>query len=98
MHLSQETVDLWKFVLNKSGEAESPVLGKSSKDTYTLFIESESNLLPGYEYTVGYSLMLNGLNCAANYWISGGINKAALARNSGMSRAWVTKVVIDNKI
>ncbi len=41
---------------------ESPILGKSAKDTYILFIDSESYLLLGYEYTVGYGPMLDVMN------------------------------------
>lgn len=39
--------------------SKSPTLGKSVKDTYNLFIDSESYLLVGYEYTVGYGPMLD---------------------------------------
>lgn len=38
---------------------KSPVLGKSAKDSYTLYIDSETFLLSGYEYTVGYGPMLD---------------------------------------
>ena len=38
---------------------QSPVLGKSVKDTYDLYIDSESYLLVGYEYTVGYGPLLD---------------------------------------
>ena len=38
---------------------KSPIVGKSAKDTYTLFIDSKSFLLIGYEYTVGYGPMLD---------------------------------------
>ncbi|QCK13825.1 hypothetical protein [Mangrovivirga cuniculi] len=41
---------------------ESPVVGKSQKDTYTLYIDSESYLLVGYEYTIGYGPLLDILN------------------------------------
>lgn len=41
---------------------ESPTLGKSPKDTYTLYIDSESYLLLGYDYTVGYGALLDVLN------------------------------------
>ena len=33
---------------------QAPIVGKSARDTYTLFIDSESYLLVGYEYTIGY--------------------------------------------
>lgn len=39
--------------------ADVPILGKSKKDTYNLFIDAESYLLVGYEYTVGYGPMLD---------------------------------------
>lgn len=39
--------------------SESPTVGKSAKDTYDLFIDSESYLLVGYQYTVGYGPMLD---------------------------------------
>lgn len=38
---------------------KSPVVGKSAKDTYTLYIDANSYLLVGYEYTVGYGPMLD---------------------------------------
>lgn len=38
---------------------ESPTVGKSVKDTYTLYIDTESYLLIGYEYTVGYGPLLD---------------------------------------
>jgi hypothetical protein len=38
---------------------KSPVVGKSAKDTYTLYIDADSYLLVGYEYTVGYGPMLD---------------------------------------
>ncbi|WP_224490911.1 hypothetical protein [Robertkochia flava] len=40
---------------------ESPILGKSKNDSYTLFIDSKSFLLNGYEYTVGYGPLLDVL-------------------------------------
>ena len=40
---------------------ESPTLGKSQKDSYTLYIDSKSYLLSGYEYTVGYGPLLDQL-------------------------------------
>jgi len=40
---------------------QSPILGKSENDTYTLFINSENYLLDGYEYTVGYGPLLDQL-------------------------------------
>lgn len=39
----------------------SPILGKSEKDTYTLYINSETYLLDGYEYTIGYGPLLDVL-------------------------------------
>nr|WP_321236497.1 hypothetical protein [uncultured Psychroserpens sp.] len=41
--------------------AKPPVLGKSKNDSYTLFIDSETYLLSGYEYTVGYGPLLDQL-------------------------------------
>lgn len=43
----------------KMSYSEVPTVGKSKKDTYTLYIDSESYLLAGYEYTVGYGPMLD---------------------------------------
>ena len=43
----------------KMAFTESPTLGKSKKDTYTLYIDSETFLLNGYEYTVGYGPLLD---------------------------------------
>jgi hypothetical protein len=40
---------------------ESPTLGKSEKDTFILYIDSETHLLNGYEYTVGYGPLLDAL-------------------------------------
>lgn len=45
----------------KMSYTKSPVLGKSAKDSYTLYIDSETFLLSGYEYTVGYGPMLDVL-------------------------------------
>lgn len=41
---------------------ESPILGKSDKDTYVLYINAENYILDGYEYTVGYGPLLDLLN------------------------------------
>ncbi|GAB5555287.1 MAG: hypothetical protein Sapg2KO_48780 [Saprospiraceae bacterium] len=38
---------------------ESPILGKSARDSYTLYIDSQNYLLNGYEYTVGYGPLLD---------------------------------------
>jgi len=38
---------------------KSPVLGKSAKDTYDLYIDSKTYQLVGYEYTVGYGPLLD---------------------------------------
>ena len=38
---------------------KSPALGKSVRDTYNLYIDSETYLLVGYEYTVGYGPLLD---------------------------------------
>jgi hypothetical protein len=57
-HLAFEN-EVYKVVMSYT---ESPTLGKSAKDTYTLFIDSKSYLLLGYEYTVGYGPMLDVLN------------------------------------
>ena len=46
----------------KMSFTESPTLGKSEKDTFTLFIDSETYILNGYEYTVAYGPLLNALN------------------------------------
>ena len=43
----------------KMSFTESPTLGKSKNDTYTLFIDSETFILNGYEYTVGYGPLLD---------------------------------------
>lgn len=41
--------------------SQVPTLGKSKNDTYTLYIDSKSYLLSGYEYTVGYGPLLDQL-------------------------------------
>lgn len=41
---------------------ENPIIGKSPSDTYTLFIDSQTFLLVGYEYTVGFGAMLDVLD------------------------------------
>lgn len=46
----------------KMSFTEAPTLGKSKSDTYTLYIDSKSYLLNGYEYTVGYGPLLDILN------------------------------------
>lgn len=51
--------EVYKIVMSYS---EVPTVGKSKKDTYTLYIDSESYLLVGYEYTVGYGPMLDVMN------------------------------------
>ncbi len=38
---------------------EKPAVGKTAKDTYKLYIDSESYLLVGYEYSIGYGHMLD---------------------------------------
>lgn len=45
----------------KMSFTESPTIGKSKRDTYTLFIDSKSYLLNGYEYTVGFGALLDVL-------------------------------------
>lgn len=40
---------------------ESPILGKSQNDTYTLYINANTFILDGYEYTVGYGPLLDQL-------------------------------------
>ena len=40
---------------------ESPTLGKSQNDTYTLYINATNYILDGYEYTVGYGPLLDQL-------------------------------------
>ena len=39
--------------------SEAPTLGKSQKDSYTLYIDSQTYILSGYEYTVGYGALLD---------------------------------------
>jgi len=46
----------------KMSFTESPTIGKSKKDTFILYIDSETYLLNGYEYTVGYGPLLDVLN------------------------------------
>ncbi|OSY87232.1 hypothetical protein WH52_12275 [Tenacibaculum holothuriorum] len=36
-----------------------PILGKSIRDTYTLYIDAQNYILSGYEYTVGYGPLLD---------------------------------------
>ena len=43
------------------GFTEPPTDGKSEKDTYTLFIDSETYLLVGYEYTVAWGPLMDGM-------------------------------------
>lgn len=38
---------------------EKPAVGKTAKDTYKLFIDTETYLLVGYEYTISYGYMLD---------------------------------------
>ncbi len=45
----------------KMSFTEVPTIGKSEKDTFTLYIDSENYLLNGYEYTVGYGPLLDVL-------------------------------------
>lgn len=45
----------------KMSFSQVPILGKSSKDTYTLYIDSETYILNGYDYTVGYGPLLDQL-------------------------------------
>lgn len=40
---------------------QSPILGKSKNDSYTLYIDTNSYLLVGYEYTVGFGPLLDQL-------------------------------------
>jgi hypothetical protein len=40
---------------------QSPTLGKSQNDSYTLYINSKTFILDGYEYTVGYGPLLDQL-------------------------------------
>ena len=42
--------------------SQSPTLGKSAKDSYTLYIDSQTFLLNGYDYTVGYGALLDQMN------------------------------------
>lgn len=48
--------EVYKIEMSFKG---NPTLGKSSKDTYTLYIDSQNYLLVGYEYTVGYGALLD---------------------------------------
>lgn len=50
------TNEVYKVVMSYT---QSPTIGKSAKDTYTLFIDSKTYLLMGYAYTVGYGPMLD---------------------------------------
>lgn len=45
----------------KMSFTKSPILGKSKDDTYTLYINAQTYLLNGYEYTVGYGPLLDQL-------------------------------------
>lgn len=38
---------------------EKPAVGKTAKDNYKLYIDSETYLLVGYEYSIGYGYMLD---------------------------------------
>ncbi|WP_298903814.1 hypothetical protein [uncultured Psychroserpens sp.] len=46
----------------KMSFTKSPTLGKSAKDTFTLYIDKETYILSGYEYTVSYGPLLDVLN------------------------------------
>ncbi|MFY7671925.1 DUF6503 family protein [Tenacibaculum sp. MEBiC06402] len=50
----------------KMSFSKAPTVGKSVKDSYTLYIDSKSYLLNGYEYTVGYGPLLDILKLAKN--------------------------------
>ncbi|MFY0606775.1 MAG: hypothetical protein JXR10_08670 [Cyclobacteriaceae bacterium] len=60
--------EVHKIVMSYS---ESPTPGKSQKDTYTLYIDSKSYLLVGYEYTVGYGPMLDVMGMPAETEVFG---------------------------
>lgn len=45
----------------KMSFTESPTIGKSEKDIFILYIDSETHLLNGYEYTVSYGPLLDVL-------------------------------------
>ncbi|WP_340074132.1 hypothetical protein [Leptobacterium sp. I13] len=44
------------------GFTEKPIIGKTQKDTYKLYIDSTTYLLMGYEYMIGYGAMLDLFN------------------------------------
>ncbi|MEO9967401.1 MAG: hypothetical protein ABJF11_16505 [Reichenbachiella sp.] len=46
------------FVIDM-GFSEKPAVGKTKDDTFKLYIDSESFLLVGYEYSIGYGYMLD---------------------------------------
>ena len=46
----------------KMSFTKSPILGKSKDDSYTLYINANTFILDGYEYTVGYGPLLDQLN------------------------------------
>lgn len=50
---------------------ESPTLGKSKNDSYTLYINANNFLLSGYEYTVGYGPLLDQLRIPKNKAVFG---------------------------
>lgn len=50
----------------KMSFTKAPTIGKSIKDSYILYIDSESYLLNGYEYTVGYGPLLDILKLPKN--------------------------------
>jgi len=45
----------------KMSFTESPTLGKSAKDSFILYIDSQNYILSGYEYTVSYGALLDVL-------------------------------------
>lgn len=51
--------------------SQSPTLGKSKNDSYTLYVDSQTFLLNGYEYTVGYGALLDQLNIPKNQSVFG---------------------------
>ncbi|MFY0603119.1 MAG: hypothetical protein JXQ93_04160 [Flavobacteriaceae bacterium] len=55
----------------KMSFTESPTLGKSAKDTFILYIDSQTYILNGYEYTVGYGPLLDVLRVPKNQEVFG---------------------------
>ncbi len=60
--------EVYRVVMSYS---DVPTVGKSDKDTYTLFIDSKTYLLVGYEYTIGYGPILDAVGAPKDQEVFG---------------------------